>query len=76
MSGEVMKEHVTTAYTRGPSKSQLLMSAISDIGKDELQKVLSGADKKGKGDIHRNVCKLDVEEKLKFQEDQKQNGIC
>ena len=49
------------------------MSAISDIGKDELQKVLSEADKKGKGDIHRNACELDVEERLKFQKDQKQN---
>ena len=50
------------------------MSAISDIGKDEPQKVLSEADKKGREDILRNVWKLDVEERLKFQKDQKQNG--
>ena len=51
-----------------------LVSAISDIGKDELQNVLSEADKKGRGDILGNIWKLDVEERLKFQKDQKQNG--
>lgn len=48
-----------------------LVSAISDIGKDELQKVLTKADKRGRGDILRNMWKLDVEERLKFQKDKK-----
>ena len=56
---------------RAMSFSDQCQTAISDSEKDELQKVLSEADKKGRGDILRNVWKLDVEERLKFQ---KQNG--
>ena len=51
-----------------------LVSAISDIGKDELQNVLREADKKGRGEVLRNIWKLDVEERMKFQKDQKKNG--
>ena len=51
-----------------------LVSSIPDIGKDELEKVLQEADKKGRGDRLRNIWKLDVEERLKFQKDQKKNG--
>ena len=39
--------------------NDLLHLAISDIGKDELQKVLKEADKRGRGDILRNIWKLE-----------------
>ena len=35
-----------------------VVSSISDIGKDELEKVLQEADKKGRGAVLRNVWKL------------------
>ncbi len=51
-----------------------VVSSISDIGKDELEKVLGEADQKGRGDVIRKIWKLDVEDRLKFQKDQKRNG--
>lgn len=51
-----------------------LVSSISDIGKEELEKVLKEADANGKGDLLRKVWKLDVEERLQYHKDQKKNG--
>lgn len=53
-----------------------LVSSISDLGKNELEKVMSEADAKGKGELLRNVWKLDVEERLQYYKDQKRNGMC
>ena len=51
-----------------------MVSSISDIGKEELEKVLKEADANGKGDLLRKVWKLDVEERLQYHKDQKKNG--
>ena len=51
-----------------------LVSSISDIGKEELEKVMSEAD--AKGEVLRNIWKMDVEERLQYFKDQKKNGMC
>lgn len=51
-----------------------LVTSICDIGKDELEKLLEEADTKGKGELLRKVSKLDVEERLKYCQDQKRNS--
>ena len=53
-----------------------LVSSISDIGKEELEKVLTEADAKGQGEVLRNIWKMDVEERLQYYKDQKKSGMC
>ena len=51
-----------------------MVSCISDVGRNELERILKEADEKGKGDLLRKVWKLDVEERMKYFKDQKKNG--
>ena len=70
------RKYDVTLHDDQNSELLKLVSSISDIGKDELEKVLVEADAKGKGELLRNVWKLDVEERLKYHKDQKRNGKC
>ena len=47
-----------------------LVSKVSDVGKDTLEKVLGEADAKGKGNVLRKIWKQDVNEQLKYFKDQ------
>ena len=51
-----------------------IVSSISDVGRNELERILKEADEKGKGDLLRKVWKLDVEDRMKYFKDQKKNG--
>ena len=68
------RKYDVTMHDDQNSELLKLVSSISDIGKDELEKVLEDADAKGKGEVLRNIWKLDVEERLKYHKDQKKNG--
>ena len=69
------RKYEVTLHDDQNSELLKVVSSISDIGKDELEKVLEEADAKGKGEILRKIWKLDVEERLKYHEDQKKNGM-
>lgn len=68
------QEYDVTLHDDQNSELLKLVSSISDVGKEELQKVLEEADAKGKGELLRNIWKLDEEERLKYHKDQRKNS--
>ena len=54
------RKYDVTLHDDQNSELLKLVSSISDIGKDELEKVLKEADAKGKGEVLRNIWKLDA----------------
>ena len=51
------------------------VAIITDQCPEELNKILSEADSKGKGEIMRKLWKHDVEDHFAFKKDQTRNGM-
>ena len=60
---EHYRKYDVTLYNDQSNELLQLVSAVYDIGKNELQKALKEADKRERGDIFRNMWKLNVEKK-------------
>ena len=67
------RKYEVTLHDDQNSELLKLVSSISDIGKGELEKVLKEVDAKGKGELLWKIWKLDIEQRLKYREDQKKN---
>lgn len=61
----------------GESSNEEMLAIVAHIhhkSRSELDTLLAEADKVGKGDILREKWKQDVEDRIAFDRDQKQNG--